>query len=137
MNFKRLKSFTLIEVLVAASILTVGLVSVAGTFSVGIKYSSNTKQEAMAAGIMQETMESALSAGYGGIDAGIGSRVRFSENSSSPFYNFETQTDVSYVDGNLNDVAVDSGLKKIKVSVFWNNSGTEKKEEAVTLIAKQ
>lgn len=135
-NFNIKKSFTLVEVLVSASILAVGLVSVIGTFSVGMKYSSNAKQSAQAVGIMQEAMESAIALGYD-VAVGAGDKVRFSENPENPFYSYQTKTDAAFVDGNLNEIETDSGLKKITVSVFWNVSGVEKKDEAVTLIARQ
>lgn len=131
------KSFTLVEVLVAAAILTIGMVSAIGTFSVGIKYANSAKQEAAASGIMQEAMESALALGYDNISAGTWERVRFSGDPASPFYGFETQISVFFVDGDLSETILDNGLKKIKAIVFWTDSGIEKSEEAIALIARQ
>lgn len=130
------KSFTLVEVLVSASILAVGLVSVLGTFSAGTKFSRHAKNGAVAAGILQEAMESAIALGYEGAAAGSGERIRFSSDPSSPFYMFEIQTEVSFVGEDLNNSAEDLGLKKIKAAVFWNESGAERKEEAFALMAR-
>lgn len=135
-HFKNKQSFTLIEVLVSASILAIGIASILEIFSAGIKFSRYAKNGAIAAGILQETMEAAISLGYDGAIAGKGERIKFSSDLSNPLYIFETQIEISFVNQDLNESADDIGMKKIKASVFWKESGSEKEETAVVLIAK-
>lgn len=135
-NYQSYNSFTLIEVLVSAAILTVGLVSIIGTFSAGMVFARKSKKQAMAAGIMQEAMEEAIGKGYEGVGIGISDRTKFSDDVENPFYEFETQVESAFVDGDLNTASADTGLKKIIAKVFWQSQWGEETEEAVTLISR-
>lgn len=132
---KNNKAFTLLEVVIAASFLTLGLVSSIQMFAAGLQFSRSMKLKAMAAGIAQEKMEGAFSLGYDDVGIGKSGRERFSVDSTSPFYGFETQTEIFYADSNLNISGSDAGLKRIQVDVFWNESNGEKSEQVVALMA--
>ncbi|TRZ77654.1 prepilin-type N-terminal cleavage/methylation domain-containing protein [bacterium] len=131
------KSFTLIEVMVAAAIVAIALVAVSQTFSMGIELSYSAEKETMAVALAQEKLEETIALGYDNILEGVSLRERFSDDSESHFYAFENQVEVNYIDVNLEESISDTGLKKIKVNVFWPNRKGEKEENLILLIAKK
>ncbi len=137
MQEKNVLGFTLIEVMVAAVIVALALTAVSQTFSMGIELSYNAEKETMAMALAQGKLEETIALGYDNISEGISEREKFSNDSESHFYAFENQVEVDYMDTNLEKTSSDTGLKKIKVNVFWPNRKGEKEENLVLLIAKQ
>jgi len=136
-NLYQKKAFTLVEVLVAAAVMALALTAVSQTFSMGMELSYNAEKETMAVALAQEKLEETLSLGYDNISVGESERERFSDDSESHFYAFENQVEVSYMNENLEESVSDTGLKKIKVNVFWPSRGGEEEENLTLLIAKK
>jgi len=136
-NLYQEKAFTLVEVLVAAAIMALALTAVSQTFSMGMELSHNAEKETMALALAQEKLEETLSLGYDNIPVGESERERFSEDLENHFYAFENQVEVSYMNENLEESISNTGLKKIKVNVFWPSRRGEKEENLILLIAKK
>ena len=134
---KNNKAFTLVEVLVAAAIVALALTAISQTFSMGMVVSYNAERETVAMALAQENIEETMALGYDNISVGASNRERFSDDTESTFYAFEHQLEVSFMNVNLEESVTDTGLKKIKVNVFWPNRGGEKVESLILLIAKK
>jgi len=127
MNLAKNKTgFTIIEVLVAISFLSVGIFAIAKLFPFGLKISQSATEYTLSATLAQEQMEILIAEDYSNIATGnIEVLHHVSIGSFGDVYNFQRETNVSYVDEYLSDSGSDTGLKKIEVIVRWNsNMGT-------------
>ncbi|MFH1029762.1 MAG: hypothetical protein V1770_00705 [bacterium] len=131
--------FSLIEILIAITFLTVGIFSVASMFPTGIKMSRTAEEKTLAATIAQEKMEELIASGYEGIAIGIiEPRHEAVQGSYGDIYNFYRETATAYVDEDLSPSESDTGMKKIEVTIFWNAiDGTEKNITLRRLISRR
>ena len=141
-NSKRIESETgmsLLEVMVSFSILVLVFIALAQSFPLALTINKTSENATKASYLAQAKLEELNSLGYGNISVGaIEAKHRLSETAADYLYYFQRQTDVSYVDGNLQTSAADTGLKKITVTVFYANalSKTEKSYSTITLISQ-
>jgi len=115
--------FTLIEVLVAIVILTVGLLGTAGLIIEIIKGNQVSKRISTATVLAQDKMEEIKGAGYAGADAEAGTEPY----GGVDFPLYKRITDVA--PGNPT-----AGMKKITVTVYWNSDNSQ--VELQTILAK-
>ena len=126
--------------MLAVVVLMIGVLAAANIFPAALKISRSAEQETVAANLAQAEIEDVFSLGYDNIAAGaIEAKHRLSADEANPFYNFQRQTDVYFVDGNLSQSASDAGLKKITVTVYWTTPslGIEKSLLVSALISQK
>ena len=131
---------SIIEALIAMSILLIGILSIARVFPLATKISRSAEETTIAANLAQGQIESLFSLGYEDIGTGlIETKHRLAADPGNPFYNYQRQTDIRYVDANLSTSTSDTGLKKITVTVFWNNPAlnTEKSYPLIMLLSQK
>ena len=131
------KGLSLIETAIAIAVLLIGIVAAAQIFPLSVKVDKTAEQTTVAADLAQSKIEEVFSQGFENISAGtIEPRHRLAASSTNPFYPYERQTVVDYVDGNLNYSAAATGLKRISTTVYWRNavSKTEKNTNVQILI---
>lgn len=135
----RPKGMSLIEVMVSFSILILVFVSLAQTFPLSLTINKTAENATKASYLAQTKLEELISLGYDNISVGaVEAKHRLSADPASYLYYFQRQTDVSYVDGNLQTSVTDTGLKKILVTVYYANAlfKTEKNYTTATLIGR-
>lgn len=127
--------FTLIEVLMALAVITIGLVIVLQVFPVGMNVERSNQLETQGALLAQEKIESLLGESYS--DVAIGTVLESAL--ASPNEKFSRNTAVSYVNANLQGSASDTGLKKIEVTVSWKSplKTASKEVKAISLYAQK
>ena len=138
-KFKNQLGMSLLEVMVAFSILTLTFTALMQSFPYSLAINKTSENAAKAAYLAQAKLEELNSLGYGNISTGtIEAKHRLADNPTDYLYYFQRQTAVSFVDGNLADSASDLGLKKISVTVYYSNalSKVEKEYGTVTLISQ-
>lgn len=119
-NKKNQQGLSLIEALLAVAVLMIGVLVTINIFPAALKISKNAEQETVAANLAQAKIEEMFSLGYDNIAVGtIEARHRLSADAANPFYNYERQTVAAYADGDLNDSAAATGMKKITATVYW------------------
>ncbi|MFA6594440.1 MAG: hypothetical protein WCT16_04275 [Candidatus Buchananbacteria bacterium] len=111
---------SILEAIIAIAVLAMAILGIIQIFPLALKMSRIAEQTTVAANLAQAQAETVYSWDYDEIGVGtIEARHRLASDSSNPFYKFERQTIVDYVDGDLNDSATDTGLKKISITVYW------------------
>lgn len=132
------KGFTLIELLIAIFVLAVGLVAVLQAFPMGAYIQKTAQMTTTAVQISQDKMEEIISRQYAEIVVGTTDEV-YGFDTDSP--SFRREIEVNYFDPDNPEVppAEDSGIKKVRVSVFWRShlGLLEKEVKIATLIAKK
>jgi Tfp pilus assembly protein PilV len=117
------KGVSLVEAMVSVAILATGLLSIATLFPLIIKTSKTSEQETMAANLIQAKVEELFNYGYDNLKTGtIEPKSRLSQDPTNPFYNYQREVKIEYLDGNLNNSTSETGLKKITVTVYYNTS---------------
>lgn len=133
--------FTLIEVLIALAVFSVGTLSVVTIASKSQLLNNTGTVRTQAALLAQEGLESALAAGYSALPT---DQLFLDESSLSaigPEYSyFKRQVRVNYVDGSLATSNTDTGLKLITATITWDDrakdgSNAAKSYTATTLMA--
>ncbi len=137
-NFQ--KGFSLIETIVTISIVTVAFFAIIQIFPFSIQINKKAQNLTTASYLAQAGIERALSVGYDDLTTGAyETKDRLSEESNSFLYYFQRQTSVEYVDANLQAAGSDAGLKKVEVTVFWDEPMIigEKSYVLTTLVSKK
>ncbi|MDP3900162.1 MAG: type II secretion system protein [bacterium] len=120
---KNIRGFTLIEISVSLAIVMTVLLSIITIFPYSLRINNRSANLSHAAFLAQIGIEQALSLGYDALGIGtIEAKDRLSLDQTSYLYHFQRQTDVDYLDEDLNVDINDNGLKKITVTVFWNDN---------------
>ena len=123
--------FTLVEALLAIAILVIGVLGVIQLFPAGLNSTKMSKEETIATHLTQAKLEEYQAASYDSVASE--NRARVSSDPNDQNYKYERQSIVTYINGDLTQSESDIGLKKVIVSVFWQESGTEKNVSATYL----
>ena len=118
-NRKPEKGFTLLAVLIAALLVTVGFVTLVGTFSTGLFASGNNESLLLGTHLAQEKMEEIRNRSY----ASIANETRAAV---SGFSSFDREVVVSTPLTNL---------KQVSVNVYWYNKSAELSTSLVTYVS--
>lgn len=138
-NSNNKKGFSLIELIVAFSIIGVAFVSLIQAFPFGLSISKESENKTIASYLAQKKIEELLSLGYNDINTGTIENIsHLSPDQSGPLYSYGRETVVSYVDGNLSDSAIDGGMKKIITTIHYPSGGigSQKNLTISTLVSK-
>ena len=130
---------SLLEIMVSLSILALTFIALMQSFPTALTINKTSENSTKASYLAQEKLEELNSLGYNNITVGtIEAKHRLSDNQGDYLYYFQRQTIVDYFDGNLQNSASDTGLKKISVTVYYTNalSKTEKSYSTVTLMSQ-
>jgi prepilin-type N-terminal cleavage/methylation domain-containing protein len=131
------RGFTLIELMIAIFILSVGILAVFLMFPLGIQIMKSSEMATIGTQLSQEKVEEVISCSYEIISVGLTTESPL----PPPFDAYRRETRVSCVDPllGLQEVATDQGIKKIEVTVFWKSplGITEKSIKIETLISKR
>lgn len=141
-KFPYLNNFgvSLLEAIIAIAVLALAILSITQVFPLVLKMSRIAEQTTIAANLAQAQAEYMHYLGYNGITTdNLEARHRLAADPANPFYQYERQTVVSYVDGNLADSATDTGLKKISITVYWQSAylNKEKSFPLIFLVSQQ
>lgn len=109
--------FTLIESLVALSVIVIGLVVVLQIFPTGLSVEKSNQLETQAVLAAQEKVESLTALSFSELLVG-----QTTENPlPSPLEKFSRTTKISFVDQNIQETGTATSLKKIEVIVAWKS----------------
>jgi len=134
---KQQDGLSLIEIIVAFTILAVAFIGLVQAFPFGLSINKEAENTTGASYLAQDKIEELNSLGYSNVNVGtIEEKHRLSLDPSNYLYNYQRETVVSYVDSNLSEVGEDQGMKKISVTIYYINavSKMEKSYSIVTLI---
>ncbi|MBI5765667.1 prepilin-type N-terminal cleavage/methylation domain-containing protein [Candidatus Falkowbacteria bacterium] len=144
LNFVKTKfystGFTLLEVMIAITILIIGILAVARIFPLALKVAKSAEQATIAINLAQAKIEEIFYLDYDNIPIGaIEAKHRLADDMQNPFYYYQRQTVAEYVDSDLNYSATETGLKKITVTAYWRSSvlALEKSRDLIILISKK
>lgn len=121
----REKGFSLIEVLIAMTILGILLMTLISVFIYGYTALSRTKQVALATQICQEEVERIRSMSFDDI---VVLGTTFTNDKLAGLYNGQGSRAV--------ESSVGDDIKKLTVSVAWTYRGQELSKDVVTLITR-
>ncbi|MDD5433529.1 MAG: prepilin-type N-terminal cleavage/methylation domain-containing protein [Candidatus Pacebacteria bacterium] len=132
---KKINGFTLIEVLVALSVITIGLVVVLQIFPIGLSVENLNQMETQAVFAAQDKIEALSVKSFG--ELVIGTVVESSLG--APYEKFARETKITNVDSNLQEVSFATGLKKVEVKVAWKSplKGASKETKLSILFAER
>lgn len=136
----RRRGFTLIEVVTALGVFALVMLALVSAFLYAFKINASAANQTRAAYAAQAKMEETISNVYDAIPTGtIEVKERIDSDPTHYFYPFWRQTEVTYVDDNVNPNASETGMKRIDVTVFWNGalSGKEKTYVLTSLVSKR
>lgn len=131
---RKIKSFSIAEVIVAIMIFAVGILSVVSVFPIYKRMSRISEKSTIAAFLAQSKIEEIFSVPYDQIAVGA-YEPRAAVATSGAYSVFERKTDISYIDLNFNSSATDQGLKIITTTVYWHEGSRERLESLITILA--
>lgn len=137
-NKIRSKAFTLVEILVAAFVLEIGLLGVAGFYAYSFQISKTARNQTIASNLAAGILEEQLSKSYDAPDLITVPKTAYA-TSPAPFSNFQKQIDISCLNGNLTTVDchdLNAHLKKILVTIYWTENNSEKNFQESTMIVE-
>lgn len=118
------KGLSLIELIVAFSIIAIAFISLTQAFPFGLSVSKEAENKTIASYLAQSKIEELYSVGYSNISTGIIENTdHLSDNSSSYLYSYKRMATVSYVDESMAESVSDKGIKKISITVTYPSGG--------------
>lgn len=127
------RGFSLVEMIIAMAVLSVAFFGLMRAFPLGISMNTSSKNETKASYLAQEKIENLFSQGYNNIATGtIESKHRLSGDPSEDLYYYQRETEVIWIDGDLNPTSSDSGMKRIDTTVYYPE-GANKREQSFEL----
>ena len=134
MRTLRRGGFTFVELLVALSLFTLGFVSILQIFPVNRRLLAQSAFQTQAVFIIQAQIETLRALPYDSLTVGnYEPKEQLTGNGASdPITQFQRSTVVSLIDGNYNTTATDIGLKKIVVTVYWNEHNVSRQYSITT-----
>ncbi|MCX6785968.1 MAG: prepilin-type N-terminal cleavage/methylation domain-containing protein [Candidatus Komeilibacteria bacterium] len=114
------KGFTLVETLIALAVFIIAVVYLAGVFPTGLGFTLSAQHKTVAVALAQARIEEIISSQYSGVTVGQAREASLSAIDPD-FSHYSRTTTVNYVNGDLQTVGADIGLKKIQVAVFWKD----------------
>ncbi|KKQ90292.1 MAG: hypothetical protein UT15_C0016G0004 [Berkelbacteria bacterium GW2011_GWA1_39_10] len=132
------KAFTLIEILLAVFVLEIGLLGIVTFYSYAIQVTKIARNETTAANLASGILDNELSAAYDNLTVGAGTKIKYSTDTTSPFYAWDKKIDVAYINSSLTESynPPDTNMKKIVVTIYWQESGNEKSFQTASIKAK-
>jgi len=131
------RGFTLIEAVLALAIFLIGALAILHFLPMGLKLAMAGRYQTQAAFLAQGKMEQYLALPYDGLETGVvEERQAAISDPASQLHSFEVQAEIHHVDGDLNEVSEDEGMKKIEVTVYWQEGVREKEKHLITLVSK-
>ena len=130
------RAFTLVEVLLAVFILEIGLLGIAGFYASSFRIIKTARNETTASNLANGLLDEELAISYDNLLPLPGSKVRYSDLDSNPFYDWWKQIDVAYIDANLAEQTSETNMKKITITVFWQEAGSERSFQTASIKAK-
>ncbi len=136
--FKKQNGFSLAEIVISVAILVLVFLGIFQSFPYALTIVKTSEFGTEAAYLAQAKIETIMQLDYDNIPVGIIEPRHALGLPGTYLSNFERQTEVEYVDNNLNSSAVDLGLKKIITTVFYLDqiTKTEKSYQINILISK-
>ena len=132
--------FSLLEISIALMILTASLLPITQAFPYASNIIDSAKKNTMASYLAQEKIEEIISSGYEntGIDT-VETKHSLGTATSSYLYAFERESIVKYVDTDLQNSVIDTGLKRISSTIYYKDkiSSTEKTFTITTLLVER
>lgn len=130
--------FTLIEIIISISILSVALIATLSLFPKGLQLGRESKETSVATSLAQEKIEEIIAMSYDEIPTGIvEDRSPVETDPQSQFSIYEREALADFVDSDLNVSATDTEFKKIIVTVYWSVGTREKTVQLIRLLNKQ
>ncbi|MFA5386843.1 MAG: prepilin-type N-terminal cleavage/methylation domain-containing protein [Candidatus Paceibacterota bacterium] len=129
---KNQKGITLIEVIVALAVLSIGIIGILQSFPAAAQKEGIAKNNSTAAYLAQGQLETLLSYDYDNPLLSTGT-------TTTSTLNYYIQTNVAYIDplDDLNATDTDLGIKRIKIKVFWGRDVPEQTVELSTLYSRK
>ena len=115
-SFKQ-KGFTLLEFIIAISVLIIGIVAILQIFPLAFNIEQMNQMRTKAALLAQGKIEEINSQTYQNVS--VGSEIE--DSLSPPFEKFSRETTINYVNSELQDSVSDLGLKKIEIILSWKS----------------
>lgn len=118
---------TMIEIILALAILMTAILAIIRIFPAGLQVAKIAEKNTVAAFLAQDKLEEYAAMPY--VDIPCCGIVETKgkgwwDDPDSPFYSYDRQTEVNYVNPNngLANSATDLGIKKIKTIIYWKAS---------------
>ncbi len=128
-NFLKEKNgFSLTEIVISIAVLGFVFLGIFQSFPYALTIIESSEFGTEAAYLAQAKIEEMLQLEYDDLLVGIVEPRHHLGTVGTFLYNFERQTEVEYVDNNLNSSVIDIGLKKITTTVFYTDRITNKEK---------
>lgn len=137
---KNIDGFSLIEVIVAFSVLSIAFISLIRSFPFSLSINKEAENVTVASFLAQQKIEELNSLGYNNIATGtIEALHRLATTTTNNLYYYQRKTVVTYVDVNLATSSTDLGMKKAAVDIYYTNaiSKTQKIYNISTLFSQR
>lgn len=122
---KSQESFTIIESMIAVSIIVIAFTAITQLFPFALKIESSSEMKTKAIGISQAKIEDFAGRSYSEIKCGSNNPPCEIEESQLPEDpSFKRVTRITFVDpqNNFLESSSDTGIKKIEVTVYWKSN---------------
>lgn len=124
------------EILLAVFLLEIGLLAIAGFYSYSMQVTKYARNQTTGSNLAQGILDEVSSTSYENLAIGTTAKERYTTDATSPFYTWEKQVTVAFVDLNLFEQSYDTNMKKIVVTIYYQEKGAEKNIQTASIKAR-
>lgn len=125
--------FSFLELLIALSLFSVGMVSILQIFPLNRRYLAQSAAVTQASFLGQAEIETVRATDYDSLIPGtFEPQHSVSNDASDPLSQFERSTVITLIDKDHHTTATDVGLKKVEVTVYWSERGINRQYSLTT-----
>ena len=138
-SFQNSLGFSLIEIIVTLTILSVVVMGLVAVYPFGLSIAGSAESETIASFLGQRKLEQLRAKDYQEIETGvIEEKHRLSTDDSDYKHDYKRRTEVDNVNSDLEKTDSDTGLKRITTTVYYINdiSKTEEEYQIATLMSE-
>ena len=133
----RKPGFTFLELLIALSLFSVGMISVLQVFPINRRLLVQTTGTSQAAFLAQEQLELLRSTAYASLTVGTyQARASIVDDEDSPLHQFERQTVVNYINDSYQVSNSDLRLKRILLTIYWTEHNVDRQLQLATYVTR-
>ncbi len=123
----RRRGFTFVELLIALSLFSVGMLSILQIFPINRRLLNQSSYQTDAAFLAEEQMETLRSLAYSALTAGTYEAKATVPNSTGTVYSlFQRSTTIDYINSSYAVSGTDTGLKRLTVTVYWSEGSVNR-----------
>ena len=119
----------------AVFVLEIGLLGIAGFYAYGFKITKTARNQTIASNLASGLLDDKLAIPYDNLEIKTESS-QYSNDPTNPFYSWNYEIKTVFIDDNLSEQTLETNMKKIIVTISWQEADSPKNFQTASIKAR-